>query len=189
MFRSSSTMLKATSRAAGRYLSSQSGQIGTKTSFLTVGIAAAGTFALFAANASTATCSPNFVALRKELITMIDDEEEKRGDGTSIAATLVRLAWHSSGTYSAKDKTGGSSGATQRFLPESGWGANAGLNGAREFLAPLQAKYNVSFADLWTFAGVVAIENMGGPKIAWRSGEYRCKAQNLASHYFKRISG
>lgn len=165
-------MLNATKRAAGRYLSSQSGHTRAKVSFLTAGIAATGAFAFCAANASTATCSPNYDALKKELITMIDAEEEKRGDGTSIAATLIRLAWHSSGTYSAKDKTGGSSGATQRMLPESGWGANAGLNGAREFLAPLKEKYNVSFADLWTFAGVVAIENMGGPKIAWRSGDY-----------------
>jgi cytochrome c peroxidase len=176
-------MLCATKRAAGRYLSSHSGQTRTKASFLTAGIAATGAFAYYAANASTATCSPNYDALKKELITMIDAEEEKRGDGTSIAATLIRLAWHSSGTYSAKDKTGGSNGATQRMLPESGWGANAGLNGAREFLAPLKAKYNVTFADLWTFAGVVAIENMGGPKIAWRSGNYHYSHYSCRDHF------
>lgn len=115
-------------------------------------------------------CSPNYVALRKELLEMITEVEEKRDDGTSIAGTLIRLAWHASGTYCAADKTGGSNGSTQRMEPESKWGANAGLDGARSFLAPLQAKYNMSHADLWTFAGVVAVESMGGPKIPWRSG-------------------
>jgi cytochrome c peroxidase len=58
-----------------------------------------------------------------------------------------------------------------RFSPECDWGANAGLKLARDFLEPLKAKYpHVSYADLWTLAGVVAIENMGGPKIPWRHG-------------------
>ena len=120
-----------------------------------------------------AVCDPNFAEVRKELVSMIDAEEEKRGDGTSIAGTLIRLAWHTSGTYSAKDKTGGSNGATQRFEPEAGWGANAGLHLARNFVAPLKVKYNLTYADLYTFAGVVAVESMGGPKINWRSGEER----------------
>ena len=88
-----------------------------------------------------------------------------------MGPTLVRLAWHASGTYSAIDKTGGSNGATMRFPPESDWGANAGLKSARDFLEPIKAKYpNISYADLWTLAGATAIEEMGGPKISWRAG-------------------
>jgi cytochrome c peroxidase len=84
--------------------------------------------------------------------------------------TFVRLAWHSSGTYSAHDKTGGSNGSTMRLKPESSWGANAGLQGARDILEPLQKKHGISFADIYTLSGVVAIEKMGGPVIPWRAG-------------------
>lgn len=109
-------------------------------------------------------------AIKKEMAEMIDADSEKREDGTSMGPTLVRLAWHCSGTYSVKDKTGGSNGATMRFPPEATWGANNGLKVARDFLEPLKKKYNISYADLYTLSGVVAIESMGGPIIKWRSG-------------------
>jgi hypothetical protein len=52
---------------------------------------------------------------------IIDTVEEKRGDGTSIAPTFIRLAWHASGTYSKTEGNGGSNGATMRFSPEKDW--------------------------------------------------------------------
>jgi len=58
-----------------------------------------------------------------------------------------------------------------RFHPEAGHGANAGLTIARDLLEGIKKKYpNISYADLYTFAGVVAIESLGGPKILWRPG-------------------
>jgi len=67
-----------------------------------------------------------------------------------------------------------------RFSPESNHGANAGLQVARDLLEPIKARHpNVSYADLWTFAAVVAIEAMGGPKIPWRNG--RSDASSPAS--------
>ena len=58
-----------------------------------------------------------------------------------------------------------------RFAPESEHGANAGLDKARFQLSQLMYKYpTVSTADLWAFAGCVAIESMGGPKIPFRPG-------------------
>lgn len=48
----------------------------------------------------------NYDAIRKDLSDAIDADEARRNDGTSIGPTLVRLAWHAAGTYSAKDKTG-----------------------------------------------------------------------------------
>lgn len=114
---------------------------------------------------------PKIDEIKKEIGNFIEKDSIRRGDGTSIGPTLIRLAWHASGTYSAADGTGGSNGATMRFLPESGWGANAGLQTARDFLEPLKAKYpTLSYADLWTLAGVTAVEEMGGPKISWRPG-------------------
>jgi len=70
-----------------------------------------------------------------------------------------------------KDGSGGSMHSTMRYSPEKDWGANAGLNVARERLEQVKRKYpGISYGDLWTLAGVVAVEEMGGPKIAWRPG-------------------
>ncbi|KAI8619750.1 heme peroxidase [Chytriomyces sp. MP71] len=92
-------------------------------------------------------------------------------DNGSVGPVLVRLAWHASGTYSKKDGSGGSDGATMRHAPESTDAANAGLEKARALLEPLKKKHSsVSRADLWTFAGVVAIESMGGPRAPWFPG-------------------
>lgn len=58
-----------------------------------------------------------------------------------------------------------------RFNPEGSYGANAGLKFARDFLEPIKQKHPwITYADLWTLASVVAIEEMGGPKIPWRPG-------------------
>lgn len=69
--------------------------------------------------------------------------------------TLVRLAWHSSGTYDKMKNDGGSRGGTIRFKEELAHGANAGLAApALEWLEPVHAKYEgLSYADLYTLAG------------------------------------
>ena len=64
-------------------------------------------------------------------------EKDDYDDG-SYGPVLVRLAWHASGTYDAATGTGGSNGATMRFAPEGGHGANAGLKHARDFLEPVK---------------------------------------------------
>jgi len=107
---------------------------------------------------------PDFGKVRKEIEALLDKDD-------NMAPTLVRLAWHASGTYSIHDKTGGSDGSTMRFAPESSWGANAGLSKARDVLEPIKAANpGISYADLWTLAAAVAIEYMGGPQIKWRPG-------------------
>ena len=71
----------------------------------------------------------------------------------------MRLAWHSSGTYDKVSRTGGSGGATIRFTEELAHGGNAGLQKMVKALEPLKAKHpDVSYADMYTFAGKVAIE-------------------------------
>ena len=75
------------------------------------------------------------------------------------------------GTFDHKTGCGGSDGALMRFKPESGWDANSGLALARARLEPLKREFpNASFSDLWSFAGTVAIEELGGPKMNWRPG-------------------
>ncbi|KAJ3356371.1 heme peroxidase [Entophlyctis luteolus] len=92
-------------------------------------------------------------------------------DDGSYGPVLVRLAWHASGTYDKNTNTGGSNGATMRFDPEASHGANAGLAVARSVLEPIKKKYpQITYADLWTLAGVVAIQELGGPLVPWRPG-------------------
>ena len=110
-------------------------------------------------------------AIQNDIKALIEEVDATRDDGSSIGPTLVRLAWHASGTYSKFDKTGGSNGSTMRYEPESKWGAKAGLAEARQHMQKIKDKHpHVSIADLWTLAGAVAIEHMGGPKIPWRQG-------------------
>jgi cytochrome c peroxidase len=67
-------------------------------------------------------------------------EENDDYDDGSYGPVLLRLAWHASGTYDKDTGTGGSNGATMRFTPESGYGANAGLVAARDFLKPVKGR-------------------------------------------------
>lgn len=92
-------------------------------------------------------------------------------DDGSAGPVLVRLAWHSAGTYCAKTKTGGSNGAGMRYEQEANDPANAGLEHARAFLDPIKAQFPwITYADLWTLAAVVAIREMDGPQIRWQGG-------------------
>eukprot|EP00747_Dinoflagellata_sp_TGD_P081571 gnl/TRDRNA2_/TRDRNA2_161360_c0_seq1.p1 gnl/TRDRNA2_/TRDRNA2_161360_c0~~gnl/TRDRNA2_/TRDRNA2_161360_c0_seq1.p1 ORF type:complete len:354 (-),score=67.26 gnl/TRDRNA2_/TRDRNA2_161360_c0_seq1:75-1100(-) len=91
----------------------------------------------------------------KDDILAVMAKDENRGP------TLVRLAWHSSGTYDKMTQTGGSGGGTMRFTD------------AVEWLEPVYKKHEkegLQHADLYTLAGAVAIEAMGGPEIKWRAG-------------------
>ncbi|KAH6648408.1 peroxiredoxin [Truncatella angustata] len=92
-------------------------------------------------------------------------------DDGSAGPVLVRLAWHSAGTYDAASKTGGSNGAGMRYEKEGGDPANAGLAHARAFLEPIKEKFPwITYADLWCLAAVVAVKEMGGPEVKWQGG-------------------
>lgn len=69
------------------------------------------------------------------------------------------------------ENSGGSHGGCIRFNPEASYGANAGLHIARDALEKVKAENpNITYADLYTLAGVVAIEEMGGPSVKWEPG-------------------
>ena len=90
----------------------------------------------------------------------------------SSLPAFVRLAWHSSGTYDKETNTGGSGAGTIRFKEELAHGGNAGLaDTAVPWLEPIHKKYDgLSYADLYTLAGVASIKALGGPTIGWSSG-------------------
>ena len=113
----------------------------------------------------------NYNPTKDEIAGCIAAIESILDDNDDIGPTIVRLAWHASGTYDKESNSGGSDGATMRFKPEANHGANAGLHVARNALEPVKKLFpNISYADIWTLAGAVAIEYMGGPKITWNPG-------------------
>ena len=110
------------------------------------------------------TPEARFGALRADVVQLMRRDPD-------FGPTMVRLAWHSSGTYDRMSKTGGSGGGTIRFKEELAHGGNAGLDRAVARLEPVKRKHpDVSWADLIAFVGVVAVEEMGGPKIGFSYG-------------------
>ncbi|XP_078173161.1 ascorbate peroxidase 3 [Carex rostrata] len=88
----------------------------------------------------------------------------------NCAPIMLRLAWHDAGTYDVNTKTGGPNGSI-RFEEEYSHGSNAGLQIAIDLLEPIKAKHpKITYADLYQFAGVVAVEVTGGPTVDFVPG-------------------
>lgn len=107
-----------------------------------------------------------FEEIRLEILLII-------AENSALAPRFLRLAWHSSGTYSPfEEPQGGSNGATMRFEPENSYGANRGMQDAIDALGPIHARHasDISVSDLWIFAAYVAVEHLDGPVIGFTPG-------------------
>ena len=108
---------------------------------------ASATALISSTNVDAVAKQPNLTSAKEQIADIINDldvinpscDDGAQGGGGGIAPMLLRLAWHSSGTWDKKAKNGGSEGGTMRFTTEAGHGGNAGLQHARALLEPVKA--------------------------------------------------
>ncbi|MGK0454495.1 MAG: catalase-peroxidase [Paraglaciecola sp.] len=122
---------------------------------------------------ATAFNSIDYAALKKDVNHfMTNSQDWWPADYGNYGPFMVRMAWHSAGTYRVGDGRGGARSGSQRFAPINSWPDNGNLDKARLLLWPIKKKYGnkLSWADLMILAGNCAMESMGFETFGFAGG-------------------
>ena len=124
-------------------------------------------------NYAEAFKSINYDELKSDIINLMTDSQEWwPADYGHYGGFMIRMAWHSAGTYRVGDGRGGAASGTHRFAPLNSWPDNGNLDKARLLLWPIKKKYGnkISWADLMILAGNCALESMGFKTFGFAGG-------------------
>lgn len=122
---------------------------------------------------SEAFKSINYNELKQDVVKLMTDSQDWwPADYGHYGPFMIRMAWHSAGTYRVGDGRGGASTGTHRFAPLNSWPDNGNLDKARLLLWPVKKKYGnkISWADLMVLAGNCALESMGFKTFGFAGG-------------------